>query len=367
MASRDQIGYGLVGFGGIAEARIAKEGFGLGTGELSPFATLFGATDIAGGRRAAAERLNLRWFADIDELLAVPEIDAVVIATNNSMHAPLAERALRAGKHCLIEKPMGVSGEETRSLCELAGSRGLSVSVDHMMRYNGHNRAARDYLREGKLGEIHDIDLHMEFLYGATEDEARSWRCHRPEELGGPLGDIGSHCLYMAEFLVDSRITEIACSYTPPSLALNVESGAVLRLKFANGASGSIRVAFDQRRGTERDTLNSLGYEVYAERGMLRGHCALHSFSGHGDESVPVRVEAIEEGTDVPRTLVPDACPNIYKAVVETHAKSILDASPMSGAEGLWNVDLILAAHRSAQNGSLPIQTKWEEGVTGRA
>lgn len=53
--------------------------------------------------------------------------------------------------------------------------------------------------------------------------------CSRPAELGGPLGDVGSHCLYMAEHLIGSRIRSLACTYLLATLGLAVENGAFVQ------------------------------------------------------------------------------------------------------------------------------------------
>ena len=117
-----KIGYAIIGFGGIAESRIAKEGFGADSSRFAghPTATLVGVTDADMTRKDAASRLGLRWYDSTDAVLADPDVEAVFIATNNRSHAPLAEQALRAGRHCLIEKPISTTLEDARRVQELA-------------------------------------------------------------------------------------------------------------------------------------------------------------------------------------------------------------------------------------------------------
>lgn len=191
-----KITYGLIGFGGLAENRIVKEGFGFGgsRSRTNPYAELSGVTDISAVRRERASELGLNWYDSVDHLLADDSIQAVFIATHNSSHHRLTKEALVRGKHCIVEKPMATSLENAAELCRLAGEHRKILSVDHMMIHNAYNVRARKLIAAGSLGQVNDFSIHMEFSYGADAGERRTWRCSDPGELGGPVGDVGSHC-----------------------------------------------------------------------------------------------------------------------------------------------------------------------------
>ena len=291
--------------------------------------------------------MGLRWYDGVEAVLRDRDVQAVFIATNNLTHAPLAERALKAGKHVLVEKPMATRLEDARRLTALARRQGLSLGVDHMMVHNVYSERALELLRAGEIGSVNDIVLHMEFLYGATRQEKGSWRCARPAELGGPLGDVGSHCLYMAEHLTGSRIRSLACAYLPATLSLAVENGAFIQFETSSGVQGSARVAFNQPRGGPRGTQANLGYEIYGSDGVLRGYGTLFQLSGYSDEPVAVRLEL-----DRFRRVTPvrvQRIQNIYQALIQAHADSIRDNRPMDGGEGLHNLELVLKCHESAR------------------
>ena len=84
-----KIKYALVGFGGIAENRVAKEGYALDGKRFKPLknAVLTGATDVCAARKDAAEALGLKWYDSLDAVLADKAVDGVYIATNNASHA----------------------------------------------------------------------------------------------------------------------------------------------------------------------------------------------------------------------------------------------------------------------------------------
>ena len=346
----DRVKYALIGFGGIAENRIAKEGFCMDASRFSdhPLAELVCATDVNGKRKDSAVSLGLKWCESEDEILSDSEIEAVYIATNNNTHAALAEKAILAGKHCIIEKPMATTVEDAQRLKKLSERNAKSLFVDHMMMKNGYNRLARERIRAGKIGRINDITLHMEFSFGSTPEEAASWRCSDPTELGGPLGDVASHCLYMAEFFFEENITELQCVYTPRTIKIEVENGAFIQFRTGSGRGGSIRVAFNQPRGGLLGTLSNLGYEIYGTEGVLRGYGTLFQISGHKDEPIEIRlVEQTEKGTE---QLYPDNIQNIYQSLVADHVLSIRNNVPETGEGGLRNLTQVIACHESAQN-----------------
>jgi len=347
-----KIRYAIIGFSGFAENRIVREGFGLDHSRFSghPQAELIGAVGRTTARRKAATRLGLTWYASVDALLDDPNVEAVFIATDNLSHGPLAEKALQAGKHCLIEKPITTTLQDAVKVQEMAYERGLSLAVDHMMVENAYNRRAKELIADGALGPVNDISLHMEFCYGTTPQEAAAWRCADLKEIGGPIGDVGSHCLYMAEFLLGSEIVSLACVYAPRTLDIVVENGAIIQFRTHNGIQGMIRVAFNQPRGGRDSTFTDLGYEAYGPKGILRGCGTLFQLSGHADEPIRVRLEL--DNFKRTQTIRIDSVQNIYQAVIARHARSILDKKPLDAADAVHNLRLVLACHESANQHS---------------
>ncbi len=351
-----KVRYAILGFGGIAENRIAKEGFGLDKGRFAghPHAELIGVTDRVASRRDAAARLGLRWYDSVEAVLRDPDIEAVFIATNNLSHAPLAQQAIRAGRHCLIEKPITTTLNDAVTVQRLARERRVSLAVDHMMTENVYNRRARELICQGAIGDVNNVSLHMEFYYGSTPEEAASWRCADPKEIGGPIGDVGSHCLYIAEFLLGSEVAALSCVYSPRTLDIAVENGAFVQFRLRNGAQGTARVAFNQLRGGLGGTLTGLGYEVYGTRGILRGCATLFQLSGHPGEPVELRLE-LDNFRRTEKIRI-DEVQNIYQAVIGRHAESILDGTPLDAADAVHNLRLVLACYESAEHNGRVIE-----------
>jgi predicted dehydrogenase len=343
-----KIGYAIIGFGGIAESRIAAEGFGIDKKRFAghPQAELIGVTDKNPARKDAAEKLGLRWYDSLEALLSDSQVEAVFIATNNRSHAPIARKAINAGKHCLIEKPIATTLEDAQELQKLARRHRVSLAVDHMMTENVYSQKAADLIRRGAIGRVNDMVLHMEFCYGSTPEEAASWRCSDPNEIGGPIGDVGSHCLYMAEFLSGCEIESLGCVYTPATLDIAVENGVLVQFRMKDGTQGTVRAAFNQPRGSLAGTLANLGYEVYGTDGIIRGYGTLFQLSGHSSEPLKVRLEVERSGT-IEQIRI-DNVQNIYQAVIAKHARSISDDNPLDAEDALHNLELVLSCYRSA-------------------
>ena len=350
-----KITYAMIGFGGIAENRIAKEGFGCDKTRFDghPDAELVGATDMNNARKKAAKTLGLKWYKTVEDILADKKINAVYIATNNASHASLAIKALKAGKHVMVEKPMATNPDDAKAMIKLAAEKRLSLTVDHMMVYNSYNQMAHKYIADGKLGTVNDSCFHMEFLYGSTPEEAATWRCSKVKELGGPIGDVASHCLYMAEFMFGSNIHKVQAVYLPKTLAIKAEDGAYIRFELENGQKGSIKVAFSEPRGGLIGTLSNLGYEIYGEEGVLRCYGGLFQLSGTDDEPYGIRLEA-DHGRKGVKTLRPRRTENIYQQIIAKHAKSIIDGTPVNAEDGLRNLRACMMMHKSALNGGKP-------------
>jgi predicted dehydrogenase len=109
--------------------------------------------DAAARARAASQFPGVRVTAELDELLADPELDAVVLATPVPTHAELAVRVLEAGKHCFVEKPLAVSVADARRAVDAAAATGRTLMVGHLLEYHPGLRALKDLADTGELGD----------------------------------------------------------------------------------------------------------------------------------------------------------------------------------------------------------------------
>ena len=123
------IGIGIIGCGKIAQVRHIPEYAD------NPDAELLGFYDLSLERaQGLAAKYGGKAYADVDELLANPEIEAVSVCAANNAHAELTIKALRAGKHVLCEKPMAVTVEECEEMTAAAKETGKFLMIGHNQR-----------------------------------------------------------------------------------------------------------------------------------------------------------------------------------------------------------------------------------------
>jgi predicted dehydrogenase len=132
------------------------------------------------------------------DLAADPEVDAVVIATPNCFHHPLAMELLAAGKHLLIEKPMAMNAEEAGQIAKAAADAGCSLMVGHMWRFDREAQGLRALVESGALGRIVKSKS-----YGIHERWGPAgWFTDSRLAGGGALIDMGVHAIDTVRYLL---------------------------------------------------------------------------------------------------------------------------------------------------------------------
>jgi predicted dehydrogenase len=132
------------------------------------------ASEAARGRLAHAFPAA-RFTADLGDLLADPELDAVVLATPVSTHGALAERVLRAGKHCFVEKPLAQSVADAERAVAAAAETGRVLMVGHLLQYHPGVAKLKEIAGSGELGDIHYIYSNRLNLGQLRADENALW------------------------------------------------------------------------------------------------------------------------------------------------------------------------------------------------
>jgi predicted dehydrogenase len=165
---------------------------------------------------------------DLGEVLSNPEVDAVAIATPVRTHSELAEAALRAGKHVLIEKPMTHSVETAEKLVALAKEKGLVCMVDHVFIYSPAVRKMKEILDSGAIGELFFIDS-VRINLGLFQHDVNV------------LWDLAPHDLSIVDFLV-GRVPRSVSAFGSVHASKSIEDVAYLNLDFGNGLIANFHV-----------------------------------------------------------------------------------------------------------------------------
>jgi predicted dehydrogenase len=143
----------------------------------------------------------LRVLTGYDALLADPAIDAVYVPLPNHLHVEWTERALRAGKHVLCEKPIAMSAAQIDPLIKLRDKTGLLAAEAFMIVHHPQFIRARQLVAEGAIGRIEHVDAAFSYDNRSDPGNIRN----RPETGGGSIPDIGVYTFGSARFVTGSE------------------------------------------------------------------------------------------------------------------------------------------------------------------
>lgn len=160
--------------------------------------------------REAAESFGVpRWTLDYHELLAAPDVDAVVVATPPYLHAEQGAAALAAGKHLLLEKPMAESAESVQKILDAAAAAPHLITLEASCRHTRLTpkfRLIKELIDSGKLGQVYHI--HHNHLGRGTFIEWNpkgAWAMNKKLAGGGPFIDLGVYGLSFHLGLLDDQ------------------------------------------------------------------------------------------------------------------------------------------------------------------
>ncbi len=207
---------------------------------------------ICGRNRENAAKMAQTWriphvFTDYRDMIDNAPLDAIVISTPNNSHYPIAMKALEAGLHVLCEKPIALTYAQASEMAALAQRKGLKSLVPFTYSFMPTARYLKELIDSGYLGQPYHLNMRYYTGYARAGDYI--WRLDRKVAGTGVLGDLGSHFLYIAEWLY-GEITAITCrlGYAVPRPTLDpsgqpyhvLDDSCMLTLEFANGATGMI-------------------------------------------------------------------------------------------------------------------------------
>ena len=161
-------------------------------------------------RRFGFDEASSDWRA----VVARPDIDVVDICTPNNVHAEIAIAAAKAGKHIICEKPLARTVEEARAMTAAAKAAGIIHMVAFNYRRTPAVALAKKYIDEGRIGRI--LNFRGTYLqdWSADENGPLSWRFQKKIAGSGTVGDIGTHVVDLAHYLVGPIAEVIAMTKT---------------------------------------------------------------------------------------------------------------------------------------------------------
>ncbi|HVL38961.1 MAG TPA: Gfo/Idh/MocA family oxidoreductase [Fimbriimonadaceae bacterium] len=341
---------GIIGSGGIAQNAHMK-----GYASIPELCEMVAVCDVnPETAKTAAQKFSVgKTYSDYGELLRDPEIDAVSVATPNKYHLQPTVDALRAGKHVLCEKPLGMNADECRQMCRAAQESGKILQVGLNMRFSGQARFLKEYIDSGGLGDIYYARAQALRRRGVP-----GWGVFidKEQQGGGPLIDIGVHILDLTLFLMGYPKPVVASGKTWNTLGKNpdlwnawgdydrskftVEDFAVGLIKFDNGAVVVLESSF----------MANLDGDPF--QAQLFGTRAGAQIKGWGEDAIEIYTEQNRQLFN----MKPKNVPNVESTHVD-EVKAFVDAiltgkpSPVPGENGLVLNAIFDALYKSSESG----------------
>jgi predicted dehydrogenase len=278
MSTNKKLKIGLVGGGpGSFIGAIHLNG-ALMDGLFELAAGAFSSNPEKSKKRGEELRLNpSRVYSSYDEMfekeLQLPEderIDVVVIVTPNNVHFDPTAKAIRAGFHVVLDKPLTLNYQEAKELYHIVSNSDRKFLLTHT--YSGYPmiKQAKQMIEEGKLGKIHKVyvEYPQGWLYKLLEKEDNKqaeWRTDpKRNGMAGCMGDIGTHAFHLAEYVSGQKVEKICADLYIKVEGRPIDDDGVVLMRFENGASG-VLMASQTDTGLE----NNLKIRVFGDKGGI--------------------------------------------------------------------------------------------------
>lgn len=232
-----QVGYGIIGIGSIANTHAIA----IKACSNSYVAGCAGTTPAKS--QDFASRHGCKAYASIDELLRDDEIDAVVVASPSGAHLDCALKALEAGRHVLVEKPLEITGSRCDQIIEMAKSKGLLASGIFQSRFYEAPRVLKNAIVEGRFGRITMASAQVKWFRSQQYYDSGAWRGTMAMDGGGALMNQAIHAIDLLCWLAGPVAEVQGYCGTLSHQRIEVEDTAAASLKFSSGALGTIEAS----------------------------------------------------------------------------------------------------------------------------
>ncbi|MET0863251.1 MAG: Gfo/Idh/MocA family oxidoreductase [Nakamurella sp.] len=285
--SRTPVGVGVAGFGWMGRVHTQAYARVLHHFPQLPVAPelLLVADEVPGRAEEAAAQFGFAAATrDWRDIAADPGVKAVSIAAPNFLHKEIGVAMAQAGKHIWIEKPVGLSSTDAQAVADAVAAAGVQSTVGFNYRNAPAVVAAKEMIAAGELGTITHTRFRFFSDYAAHPEGALSWRYERERGGSGVLGDLASHGVDLAWYLlgdIESLVADTATFLTERARPTGATSGHARAsggemgpvenedfvsslLRFASGARGTLeasRVAVGEQ--------NNYGFEIHGTKGAV--------------------------------------------------------------------------------------------------
>lgn len=249
-----ELGIGLIGCGVIGERRleVAKK-LGLGKPVLVYDTNPARAELVAG-------KVGARVARDADEITQSPEVGIVIVATPNHLLAELGERALRKGKHALLEKPGAILSEQVDDLIKAQTNHRFVCKIGYNHRFHPAAQKMMQEVRSGELGDV--LWIRAAYGHGGRPGYEKEWRFNPQLSGGGEIIDQGVHLLDLVQGCSPETFQLAHASRQNAFYTASEEDNGFLTLVAPSGAHAQLHCSVTQWK-------NLFRFEVATRKGLV--------------------------------------------------------------------------------------------------
>ena len=230
-----KIGFGIIGSGGIATTAHIPSLLEITDAQLLAIAS----RSIEKARAAAAHVDGAAAYADNQQVIDHPGVEAVILCMPPKWHAEWAIKAAQAGKHVLCEKPMACSLAECDAMIAACKAAGVQLMVAEMKRFNPGFRKAKELLDQGVIGDIFLARYHNSYFEPHTRE---GWWTDAAISGGGEMMNELTHQVNVLRWLL-GPVTEVGCMSNHPQGPMP-EDNAVVSLRFQSNAISVVTISW---------------------------------------------------------------------------------------------------------------------------
>jgi len=233
-----------------------------------PSAVLVGVCDAyAAQATSVARELQTRAFSNFDEMLASPDVDAVVLCVPSGLHAELGIRVARAGKHVVVEKPLACDESAARALVAECESHGVICAPICQYRYSDGFRALKWAVESGALDRPVLVRASVKWFRHDEYYTGSHWRGRRAGEKGGVLINQSVHAFDLLHWLFGEPVDVAGFCHGSRPHVMEMEDSAVAILRWRSGLLGTIEASTSAAPGFDQSfEINSPAATIRVEK-----------------------------------------------------------------------------------------------------
>lgn len=337
-----KVRWGVIGCAGIADRRTIPGMMSADNSELIAVMDV----NIQIASRIRDKYGAKKAYDNIESLLADNEIDAVYIASPVLFHKEQAIAAAKAKKHILIEKPIGLSAQESADTVRICKENGVLISVGLMMRFHEYHRKIKHIIDEGKLGDIMSMRAQLTCWYPEIDG---NWRQQKSCAGGGSLLDMGIHCIDLLQHLSNSKVVKLASLTGTKTFNYDVEDSASVLMEMDNGAYAYVDANYNIPDATAHSRL-----EIYGTKGSILAEGTISQVEG-GKIDVTIDeqgdYDAQQDRNSHESINYEVELGNMYEKEIKAFSDAILNGSSLKidADEAVWVHRVIEAAYKSSE------------------